>query len=858
MSIESSSAWDLTIAKCCQEPVHAPGHIQPFGALLATDLELDRVVHASANVAALLGKERELQVDADILGQDLCVVLPPELVHDLCNACGLPWIRSQRERLGLYAINGKDFDVCVHVCGDRTLIELEPMPAVLEERPHAIAERIDTILKGSPNSPVILKTLAGELRAATGYDRIMAYQFLPDGAGVVVAESLAEEMDSFLGLHFPATDIPESSRALLLRTSLRLVPDIHAEPVPLLAWDEAEAPLDLSLTRVRGTSEIHVQQYLNNMGTKASMVLALTVEEKLWGIYAFHHQQPRQLSPDFRAAIKLCGVLISQHLESRKAKEYLQKRAQTAEILAKTFPNPGAIRLDRETINTSWESVVASFLPQLKTILDADGIALAIGQSIFATHGCVPPEAAILAFIDCSKARLSTEIFAVESFQDLDLSAIADWGSSKGGGIFAVSYNEPHYFVFFRNEALREISWAGNPVQQALFQEAPDRLLPIRSFEAYKAQIRERCRAWSNADLAIAGELKAALENQIGVYLRRQEGLLIAELKHRVKNILALIRSVARQAGRFASSTSEYIDAFDRRLSALSMAQELLSRSEEGWPNLGELLAIELQPYLSGNARVDLRGQNARLNGNVIPTFILVVHELVSNAVKYGALSQPGGQLKIDWSHVNGGLSLKWQELGGPEVAVPERRGFGCELIERAIPYEFEGEVDLQFLPSGLVVDFWIPDYHIKWQDTASAASQENAAATALMSAGAEATLGGALVVEDNMLIAMEMEDLLENIGFHPVNAAPNVARALAAIEKHRYRACLLDINLKKEASFEIAYALRDRGIPFVFTTGYDSTSPLPEDLKSNDLLRKPINPEKLRALLSSILGTPL
>jgi len=882
-NIALESPWDRAVAQCCQEPVHILGHIQPFGALLATDESLEQITHVSANLALMLGLTEDRGDISSFLGQDLHSLLSEELIHDLRGACGLPWIYTQRERVGVYNIRGKDFEVSVHSNGDRTLIELEPLPVVLE-RPTTLVSRIKSLLQSLHNSNLLLAAIVEELRNATGFDRVMAYQFLQDGSGEVVAEARSNDLESFLGLRFPATDIPDLSRSLLLKTSLRVIPDINATPVPLLAWDSDEDPLDLSLAEIRGASSNHTQHYLRGMGVKSSMTLAITIGEELWGLFTLHHTQPRLLSSEFRTALEVCGMLFSLKLQQTITTEHFYIRKQAARVLTQTFTQVEQTEQTSNTsnkrekvLNQSWQTLVSKILPQICKLLETDGLSFVVDQKILASYGHVPPERSILALINHqpfqSQAHSDTEIITVESFAQLELSTTEslphsvsfpiDWGESAGGGFFLLPYGTNHYFVFFRNELSSEVKWAGNPDQQELVatdnEDLEFQFSPARSFEMYQEVVRGYCRPWNGSDLAIILELKDALKREINLFLQRQQDLLIAELKHRVKNILALISSIAKQTSRSKTSIADYISALQQRITALGLAHELLSHSGTEWPNLNDLLTIELRPYLSnefeGGKQVQLNGTEVKLNSNFIPTFILVIHELVSNAVKYGALSVPDGKIIVNWQQENGGASIHWREANGPRVYPPQNKGFGCELIERAIPYEFGGEATLRFLSTGVEVDFWLPQNLLEW-DSLNPKLQQQPVQRVKKTVDRNRGKGATLILEDSMLIAMELEDTLKELGFERVDSAPKVARALELLEQNQYRICWLDIDLKHETSFALAYELLNRNIPFVFATGYDSKFTLPNDLKSVTLLKKPLNSAKINDTVLRMLET--
>lgn len=253
MSDSSAVLWDASIAECCQEPVHTPGMVQSCGALVVTDQALETITHVSANRPQMLGlnpahreplqdtqpaqevppPEDTPDGDWDILGQPLDTLLTWELIHELANVCGLPWISTQRERLGVYEIHGRSLNACVHVQGDRTLIELEPLLPTVEQG-QTLVTRMQLCLQSNQDSHTVFAQCAEERRHATGFDCIMVYHFLPDGAGEVIVEAREEDIGSFLNLRFPATDSPDLARQIFAKIALRPIPDLSAPLVPLL------------------------------------------------------------------------------------------------------------------------------------------------------------------------------------------------------------------------------------------------------------------------------------------------------------------------------------------------------------------------------------------------------------------------------------------------------------------------------------------------------------------------------------------------------------------------------------------------------------------------------------------------
>ncbi|MFG6102943.1 HWE histidine kinase domain-containing protein [Leptothoe sp. EHU-05/26/07-4] len=852
MSADLAQQWEIALTTCAQEPIHSPGVIQSFGALLATDRALEYITHVSDNLSNLLGHETD-EISADVLGQPLDAILPDTLVHDLNNACGLSTITTQRHRLGIYEIHGCWLDVSVHCSSTHTLIELEPVTENLDTHTPLLM-RAQLMLEKTSSSEQLLALAVKELRNTTGFDRVMAYRFLPDGSGEVVAEASSPGSQSYLGLRYPASDIPDTTRRLFWKTGVRVVADVHAPMAPILALDKTEADLDLSLALIRGSSLIH-GEYLKNMGVTASMAIAITVQGQLWGLFALHHRQSKVIPPDLRTVVELFRQLFSLQFQQILAEERFRDRKQAASILDKLF----SIQADQATPK-DWIKIIIQASQPFCQLLSAHGVAFISEQQVLASYGNSPSTSTVLALANHHNDHGQTDITTIECLQDLDMPDVKTWGSSAGGLCFTIPSDAPLYLIFFRNEILSDIRWAGNPESKELVEDSPKpKLRPRRSFEEYKQIVKGHCAPWTPSDLNIALEIRTELIRlariKIQDFQQRQQNLLVAELNHRVKNILALIRSIARQTEMSTNSLEEYTTTLKSRIAALSAAHDLVTGYGLEWPNLRNLLAIELRPYLSDIVpRVTLTGPVIGLKANFVPTFVLVIHELTSNAAKYGALSVTSGNVTVQWYEHYGGIKLIWQESGGPTVTPPQRRGFGRDLIERAIPYEFEGEATIHFLSSGIRAEFWLPNNLIRWGQAGGTKPSPlaNVPETDRLKPMEQIQV---LVVEDSLLVAMEMESILKKIGLESITSAPSVARAFKYLRQESYQLCLLDIDLKQETSFEIANFLLEQGIPFAFTTGYNSKHALPNSLESVPLLKKPIDESKLEKLVSDLLS---
>ena len=699
----------LAISNCDREPIHIPGTIQPFGSLIAVDQSLETITHAAENLQHFLGTEAQA-----VLGQPLDQLLSAELCHDLMNVACLA--AAQRQRLGKHELAGQSLNISLHRSGDRWIIELEPLDSEPSSSISAVARVQATLghLQGQNESTAMLRQAVYGLRSVTCFDRVVAYQFLPDGTGEVVAEACSSRSDSYLGLRYPASDIPRRVREIALQMPVRAIANVTAEPVSILSH-ETESPLDLSLTYLRGTSPIHVE-YLTNMGVGASTTLAIVVQGEVWGFFACHHPSPKLLPPDLRSTCEIFSQLFSLKLQQALAEERLQNRRRVTSATRSLFEMP------TETLQFAQ---AAPWLNEtLCPLMQADGIAVVACDRV-ETSGDTPLRKTVLDLIE--QCQSEADVIPIEQLRQLPLSSEANLDKSAGALVLVISRVEQLYVVFFRNEVSYQIRWGGNPKKEIVEGQFGPRLQPRASFEEYIESVSSHCQPWSSADMDAALELRTGLLHlavsqvdiieQEALQQQRQQDLLIAELNHRVKNILALIRSITRQTKESATSIEEYSSMLESRIAALASAHDLVAGPGLTWPQLDELLKIEFRPYLAESEhRVQLTGPAVGLKANFVPTFVLVLHELATNAAKHGALSVSEGQVEVQWYQEDGGLAVSWRERQGPTVSAPQRRGFGRNLIERSIAYEFEGESRLRFTPTGVEAEFWIPNEFVLWK----------------------------------------------------------------------------------------------------------------------------------------------
>jgi PAS domain S-box-containing protein len=322
-----------------------------------------------------------------------------------------------------------------------------------------------------------------------------------------------------------------------------------------------------------------------------------------------------------------------------------------------------------------------------------------------------------------------------------------------------------------------------------------------------------------------------------------RQSLLAREVDHRAKNVLAVVQSIVRLTK--AQCQESYVASIEGRIRALASAHNVIAQSQWVGANFRELLEKELAPYHAAN--IELRGPEIVLHPSAAQTLALALHELATNAAKYGALSSSSGYLSVTWTAI-GELQLTWSETQGPPVtSPPTRRGFGSRIITASIEQQLGGQVQFEWKSQGLKCIISMPN-----QDGTLFVS--SAARRSQFDKGLEGPepleIHGnrILIVEDESLVALALSEMLEECGFEVVGPCASMFEAIEVIRSRDFDAAVLDVNLNGEMIYPAAEMLADRGIPFVFMTGYGPEG-IDRRFGSVVAMHKPIEREKLLGL---------
>ena len=865
-SKDKPATVDMTI--CDRELIHIPGAILPHGAMLVLEAETLEVLQAAGNTSVLLGITiREL------LGQSAATLFRFDQTENLRALARTHDLAKPRHLLDplLRVMPEKPLDASLHRSGGSLVLEFEAADTADRFAADPLAG-VHEMVRGL-DAAVTLQTLcqfaAERVRQVARYDRVLVYRFMPDDSGWVIAESREKHLDPFLNLHYPAADIPKQARALYIKNWLRLITEVNYDPAPLTPVQHPRTgePLDMSQAILRDVSPIH-REYLRNMGIDASMSISIIRDGKLWGLFACHHYSPRILPRHLRAVCELFGSMFSLQLEAREKGERFEERLASRMVLQNLMLNLAgaddyAVGLTQQSPNLLDYIQVGD--PSVEGI-GQGGVAVSVkGQITFL--GITPGLTQLTSLVAWLNTHMqqSEGVFSTDRLGEIWPDAVGFADVASGILVISVSSEPSDFIIWFRPELVATASWAGG--SEKLQHNGPDgdRLSPRKSFEVWKETVRGRCLPWRPADLDAAFDLRVSL---LHVVLRRinaaalerrrsaaRDQLLMAELDHRVKNTIANIQALVVQTSRSADTLTGFVEGLDGRIQSMAKAHSLLSQSRWEGVSIDKLLREELNAYANGSPAVVLSGIDVLLTPKSALSLSLAVHELATNAGKYGALSTPGGRVTVNWRLADdGGIELSWCETGGPAVNPPTRLGFGSTLIERALAMETGGRANNHYLRTGVVCEVFLPASSVSHSDAPALALRSGKPATIEKVAKVLQEAFRILVVEDSFLLVTTLEMVFDDLGWKIIGPATRKAEALALAQMETFDAALLDVNLDGEMSWEIAGYLKERRIPFVFSTGYDVTNVLPDFLVGSAVIGKPYKSDELERRLRQVI----
>ncbi len=627
---------DTDLEACAREPIHIPGAIQPHGALFSLDRQTLTVLQASANISAFAP-------DSIAAGEPPQGMLAP-LAEQLRE-----WREREEQTLQLFLVPA--LAIVAHKAGDRIVVEMERAAPPSLEGVFLQLRSFARHLAGLDALDAVLGATARYISDLTGFDRVLVYRFDEHWNGEVMAEEGNGRLPSYLGLRFPAADIPAQARRLYAENRVRIIPDAGYQPVPILPADDplSGAPLDLSFAQLRSVSPIHLE-YMRNMGTGSSMSVSIMVEGRLWGLVACHgreaHMVPLMARDACDFVTQCLAMRIAAHLRAGDAARRVDLARVQGRLLAAMARAP------------DWLASLSDNEADLLALTGAAGAAV-VTEDRFVTAGETPTEEEVRRIAARLGESGAEDVHATASLP-------ADWAEARNfaavaSGLIAVRISELHssWLMWFRPEVVRTVTWGGNPHKQV---REDGRIHPRHSFDAWKDEVRLQAAPWSEAEITAARDFRSAV---VGIVLRKAEELaeLSGELQRSNKELEAFSYSIShdlrapfRHIVGFAQLLRERETALDDK------SRHYLRNISESALSAGRLVDDLLNFSQLGRAAVS----HARID----------MDKIVSEVRRSVMLN--AGEREIEWSI--GRLPVVWGDAG-------LLRQVWYNLIDNAVKY---------------------------------------------------------------------------------------------------------------------------------------------------------------------------
>ncbi|MEA5623370.1 ATP-binding protein [Nostoc sp. UHCC 0251] len=583
ISLSSLTPSVLTALEVCSdESVYAPGYIQPHGILLMLQEPHLRILQISENVEQFFGISAEA-----LLGQPLQRLFSGDQVQrlagylaqdnlELCN----PFQLKTRRRVAQtdWQRKNQTFTGVMYRMVNGLILELEPQQSSNRIHSTQFYHRLQGAianLRNATNLKNMAQTLAKDVKAMTGFDRVMIYRFKADDSGVVIAEQKQRHLESYLGLHYMATDIPAPARKLFCHKLIRFIPDVNYTPIPLIPSNHplTDTPLNLSNSLLRGVSHYHIE-YLQNMGVAGSMTISLLNDKHLWGLIACHHSSPKLVDYETRKACEFLGQFASIELVHKQEQELHFYRTRVKKIQNE---------LQQTLLQESnfIEQVLSRNTFQLLELVHAQGAAISLDGHLTLV-GQTPSITQVQDLVTWLVQHQGEQVFATNSLSLLYSEAKAF--KDQASGILAISIlfnhvkQKSYHIIWFRSEQIQTVNWAGNPQDMVKINEIGEmELCPRKSFELWKETVRETSLPWEMTELEAASEMRntlmlALLEfSQIALeqaaeqaaIANRAKSQFLAKMSHELRTPLNAILGFTQLMNRSDKIPSEFQEDLD-------------------------------------------------------------------------------------------------------------------------------------------------------------------------------------------------------------------------------------------------------------------------------------------------------
>jgi len=534
--MSTTEAQDLldAIDRCAEEPIHIPGSIQPHGFLLAVDEPQLRVQQASENTQHWLGRDART-----LLGQPLSTLLDTDRIQ-----AGLAALAEDDQNpfhvgdvsFNLDGGNERIFALMAHRRDGQLILEFERAGNTRDayDTLYPLMRTFVTQLQETRELLGLCQLAVKEVKRITGFGRVKAYRFDAEDNGLVLAEEADPGYARYLGLCFPASDIPQQARQLYRENLIRVIQDAYYMPSPLVPplSPATGEPLDLSFAALRSVSPVHLQ-YMRNMGTLASMSISIVVRGRLWGLISCHDAEPRQVSYQTRTSCELLGRILALQIEAREVETLTQRKLELRQQIVRLL-----------SAMADHDSVVEGFrqLPDVALAFAGAHGAAIISAETCEAMGETPAYEQIMQLVQWLGKRREQLIFHSDCISR-DIPELPELAKHCAGIMaISISHLHAHYLIWFRREQIKTVEWAGQPEKQVDHHSGA--LSPRHSFERWQQVLGGYATPWEPVEIEGALELRNAV---LGIVLRKAEELaqLAGELRASNKELESFSYSVS-------------------------------------------------------------------------------------------------------------------------------------------------------------------------------------------------------------------------------------------------------------------------------------------------------------------------
>ncbi|RAW16642.1 phytochrome Cph1 [Paenibacillus taichungensis] len=500
----------IDLNNCDKEPIHIPGFIQPHGVLLAVSTNnIPTIVQCSQNTEEHLGLSTQ-----EVLGLPLEHLIGKDNIRQVLARTFSASVTSDLQYMDLtinISGNAQVFTTVIHESEGLLILEMEPSyeNGDMEGNDFEWISSFFSRLKSTDNRVEASQIAAEQVKEMLGYDRVMIYEFDEQWNGKVIAEAREEELEPFLGHHYPASDIPKQARELYLRNWLRTIVNVNYTPVEIvpLLQPLTGKPLNLSLSVLRSVSPLHIE-YLQNMGVGATVTISLIHDNQLWGLITCHHYSARYIPHRVRNLCNFLGSFFSSELFQRQQLDEYQAEIRSREAatqIANIFIG-----------NTSPARIIEELQGEEQTLLslmDASGAAICYQDKLL-LYGDTPTREQVRE-LAAWLAGKSEDYSYHTSKLSLEYDPAQAYKEKASGIVYvAISPGQHHYIIWFRPEVVQLVDWAGDPAKAVIKTDDGMRLSPRKSFEKWREVVQSTSYPWTTKELNVLPLLKSIVRRQ--------------------------------------------------------------------------------------------------------------------------------------------------------------------------------------------------------------------------------------------------------------------------------------------------------------------------------------------------------